>query len=621
MGRIKVLPETLCNQIAAGEVVERPAAVVKELVENSLDAEAGRIVISLERGGRSEVCVVDDGVGMDADDALLALERHATSKITSVSDLQAVRSLGFRGEALPSIAAVSRFDLMTRERDAVAGTRIRVEGGVIRSVEETGCPAGTSITVRDLFFNVPARRKFLRSVNTEWAHILDLVLRLALAYPDVHLQVHHQGRCTHDFPKATSLVERAGQVLGHDTARSLIPVRSEKAGVHVEGLLGPPTLQRANTKGIFLYVNRRAVKDRVLQHALLSAYDTLIPKGRYPSCILFVSVPPELVDVNVHPTKREVRFRRPSQVVETVRGSVSETLSQALQAGVRRPLPAGSAREDLRPTAQVREFQNRLGRPDAFPEKPRLQEGSSAVLASDADGLSETHPGSGSAAAGPRREALPRQVPLFSREDPFSHETPGSESVLPRFSQLRILGQVARSYILLEAPDGLVIVDQHAAHERILFDRLAAEGSSRACQRLAPPAVVDLLPLESTILKRWLPQLAQLGFEVEPFGGESFVVHTVPAVLGRIDPREVIRSVVESNPEEESSPKVELLTRLAKTAACHGSVRAGQRLSHDEIRLLLQDLDKTRFGATCPHGRPLWHKITVAELERAFLRT
>ncbi|MBZ4659074.1 MAG: mutL, partial [Desulfacinum sp.] len=219
MGRIKVLPETLCNQIAAGEVVERPAAVVKELAENSLDAQASRLVVSLERGGRSEIRVVDDGVGMDADDALLALERHATSKIASVSDLQAVRTLGFRGEALPSIAAVSRFELVTRERDAVAGTRIRVEGGVIHSVEETGCPPGTAITVRDLFYNVPARRKFLRSVDTEWAHILDLCLRLALARPDVHLQIHHQGRRTHDFPRTGSLAERAGQVLGHDTAR------------------------------------------------------------------------------------------------------------------------------------------------------------------------------------------------------------------------------------------------------------------------------------------------------------------------------------------------------------------------------------------------------------------
>ncbi|SHF97122.1 DNA mismatch repair protein MutL [Desulfacinum infernum DSM 9756] len=623
MGRIKVLPETLCNQIAAGEVVERPAAVVKELAENSLDAQASRLVVSLERGGRSEIRVVDDGVGMDADDALLALERHATSKIASVSDLQAVRTLGFRGEALPSIAAVSRFELVTRERDAVAGTRIRVEGGMIRSVEETGCPPGTAITVRDLFFNVPARRKFLRSVDTEWAHILDLCLRLALARPDVHLQIHHQGRRTHDFARTGSLAERVGQVLGHDTARLLIPVSTEKEDVRVEGLLGPPELQRANTRGIFLFVNNRPVKDRVLQHALLSAYDTLIPKGRYPSSVLFVSVPPDQVDVNVHPTKREVRFRRPSDVVGAVREAVLEALSKGIQSGWTRPLPTGPVASVSRAPAHVREWQSGLDREQTIEPGSEPPGPWGPMEGHPAEGTPATAPSTGRNMEPPGLAPLPRQASLFSREDaPVEPGMEGGREEAPlSLASLRILGQVARSYIVLEAPDGLVIVDQHAAHERILFDRLAEAGSRKAGQRLARPVVLDLPPLEAAALRRWLPQLAELGFEVEPFGGDSFVVHAVPAVLGRTDPREVIRTVVETTPEEADSPRLELLARLAKTAACHGSVRAGQKLNPDEIRLLLKDLERTRFGATCPHGRPLWHKITVADLERTFHRS
>ena len=601
MARIKVLPENLCNQIAAGEVVERPAAVVKELVENSLDASARKISIHVLKGGRSEVRVTDDGCGMSPDDALLALERHATSKIHTVRDLQAVRTLGFRGEALPSIAAVSRFEMITREREAVSATRIQVEGGTLCGVEETGAPPGTTITVRDLFFNLPARRKFLRSPDTEWAHVVDLVFRQALAHPQVHFQLNHPGRRSYDFPKSADLAQRAAQVLGHQTARALIPVEAEGSTVRIRGLLGPPELHRSNTRSLFLFVNHRPVKDKLLHHALLSAYDTLVPKGRYPVAVLFVDLPPELVDVNVHPTKREVRFRRPSQVLEAVRGAAGEALSRTRRAGWNRPLADPRQLLDSTRPYLLRETQTTPS-PAFAAEAPAPAKGEEPP-APDFKGAQMSFPGTDSPTG-------------LSRREP-ENEAEGSGLA---FSNLRILGQLAASYILLEAPDGLVIIDQHAAHERICFDRLCERERPVLSQRLTRPAVVELLPLEAEALNRWLPELEASGFEIEPFGGHSFVVHAVPAVLGGVDPAEILRTAAEATPRDEKAPKLDLLSRLAKTAACHGSVRAGQKLSHDEIRRLLEDLDRSRLPGTCPHGRPLWWKISTKEIERYFHR-
>ncbi|MEJ5365540.1 MAG: DNA mismatch repair endonuclease MutL [Desulfosoma sp.] len=599
MGKIKVLSDHLCNQITAGEVVERPAAVVKELVENSVDAGALRIRVYLQKGGRSLVRVVDDGEGMSPEDALLALERHATSKIATAEDLQAIRSMGFRGEALPSIAAVSRLEMVTREKEAVCGTRIVVEGGTIRSVEEVGCPAGTSITVRDLFYNVPARRKFLRTVETETAHISDMFLRLALAQSDLYWQLVHHDRTVHDFPKAASLHDRVYHVFGAALAKSLIPVDFQSEHAAVRGLIGPPELQRANARSLFLFVNKRPVKDNLLTHAVLTAYDTLLPKGAYPFAVLFVDVPPRLVDVNVHPTKREVRFRDPPLVLDVVRRALAQGLESAMKASWSRPFYASL--ESSRPTAAA------------------------AGAAEGRAGLGAvppwTAPGSGA-----QRETIP--IPWMTRLpdgspawDPSREERPLEAGAPPAFSSLRILGQLACAYILVEAPDGLILIDQHAAHERISYERLRAGSESAGSQRLAPPVVLDLPPLEADALGRWLPQLQSLGFDIEPFGGGSFVIHAMPAALKQADPADLIRRLAESTPAEERRPRVDLLEKLAHTAACHGSVRAGQRLNMEEMRQLLKDLDAARLSATCPHGRPLWWKITLDQIQRFFQRT
>lgn len=592
MGKIAILPDTLCNQIAAGEVVERPAAVVKELVENSIDAAAGRIQLNLLQGGRKEIRVVDDGIGMEPDDALLALERHATSKLRSSDDLQAIQSLGFRGEALPSIAAVSRFQLVTREAEALAAMRIEVDGGRIKDVREVGAPAGTTVTVRDLFFNLPARRKFLRSVETELAHINDQMIRLALAHPTIHLRMTHQGRVSHDYPRTDDSRQRLAQVFGERTGEVLKPVDGRNDPVRVHGMIGPPELQKANTKNLFIYVNERPVRDRTLNHVILSAYDTLLPKGRYPFVVLFVDLPPELVDVNVHPTKREVRFRRPHDVLTAVRAALADALEKMRDLGWNRPFFPGTDSVTTAPGQNIQEGRQLWAAPapagSPWPGRPTEQ--------------------------GPGTNARQSIAPADSRT--------GDETEQPRFSQLPITGQLINAYILLQAPDGLIFIDQHAAHERILFDQLAASAAAPGgSQRLSQPVVVDLLPLEAAALKRMLQPLAEIGFAIESFGGDSFVVHALPAPLDRIPPERLICDLLAASNLSDSTPKLEVLAAVAKTAACHRAVRAGQKLTPQEIQNLLQQLDQSRISSTCPHGRPLWWKLSYDEIERVFQRS
>jgi len=609
MSKITILPDILCNQIAAGEVVERPAAVVKELLENSIDAGSRKISLSLGQGGRKEIRVVDDGSGMSPDDALLALERHATSKIRTIEDLQSIRSLGFRGEALPSIAAVSRFEMVTKELDALSGTTIRIEGGVLKDVRETGCPAGTTITVRDLFYNIPARRKFLRSIDTELSHISDQLLRLSLANPEVHFRVIHQDRQLYDFPQVKDRMERAGQVLGTSIRSKLQPFSVETQQLKIHGLMSSPDLQRPGAGHLFAYVNGRAVWDRMLNRAILSAYETVIAKGKFPIVVLFVEIPPALVDVNVHPTKREIRFRNPGEVMEAVR----ETLRLTLEGSI----TPGSA-TDLGSLAPLQ-----AGRP--FPRSQYTWETQVPVEG----GL------------GPSPQARPKFSPL--QMDAFQVPTPSSlppacrgeneegpaaqaasDSVMvseSSFSRLPFLGQLADSYLLLEAEDGLIIIDQHAAHERIIYDRLSSVSAKEPAQRLFRSMVVELLPREAAKLRRWMPHLNNLGFEIEPFGGDTFVMHSIPAVLGDCSPEALIRDLLESGSEDEHTPQWSLLYELAKTAACHRAIKANQRLLIDEVRLLLQTLDQTRIAATCPHGRPLWLKLGYDEIARLFHRT
>jgi DNA mismatch repair protein MutL len=603
MGKIALLPDILCNQIAAGEVVERPAAVVKELMENCIDAHAGTISIRLLEAGRKEICVVDNGEGMSSDDALLAIERHATSKVRVAADLDRIQSLGFRGEALPSIAAVSRFAMVTRERQATAGTRVYIEGGVLRDVREAGCPAGTQIVVRDLFFSVPARRKFLRSRDTEMAHISDQFLRLAMAHPDIHWQLYHQGRLCYDLAHMTSHEERARRILGMELAETLRPFASDHPALRLHGLLGPPELHRASSQHLFVYVNGRPIWDRLVHRAILAAYDTLVPKGKFPVVILFLEMGPQLVDVNVHPTKREVRWREPGSVVEAVRATVSAALEELQQQRWYRPLAGGREMLAPAPGQSLREQEVVLTRPASAPPP----------AASAGDGGEGRQAGFAASAPPSGRSSL-ASLPA----------TAGAPQDEPRFAGLPVCGQLAHSYILLEAPDGLVIIDQHAAHERIVFERLSRglTAAREPRQRLTQAQVLEFLPKEAAILRRWLPGLTDLGFEIEPFGGDSFVVHAIPAAVHDQQPAQLLRELVEAAQEGEALPgRLSLLANLAKSAACRRAVKARHKLSLQEILELLRELDETLVSATCPHGRPLWWKLTHAEIARFFQRS
>lgn len=622
MGKISILPDILCNQIAAGEVVERPAAVVKELIENSIDAQSSRISVSLIDGGRREIRVVDNGCAMSAEDALLSLERHATSKIRSAQDLNSISSLGFRGEAIPSIAAVSRFELSTREHEALCGTSIRVEGGVIKDVRERGCPPGTQVLVRDLFYCVPARRKFLRRAETELAYITDQFLRISLANPQTHLQLQSQQKVLHDHLRCDGLLPRATLVFGPEIARSLTSIDFEKNGLSVSGFLAPPDVQRTNSQSLFLYVNGRAVWDRLLQRAVLTAYEALIPRGKYPVAVIFVAISAEQVDVNVHPSKREIRFRNPGEVISIVRTALFEALSairpksygfSRQEGGIfekrQAPTHVGMASEGQAP------FGPRIWGPTGFigPVKSLRHPASGISTIRD---VSAGAPGQGSL-DGERRTEDGRRRPEGPPYPPVQAEM---DAGVFAYSSLNLIGQLANSFILLEAPDGLILIDQHAAHERIVFNGLSKK-KTKAAQLLARPAVVDLLPKEAVMLDSLVPSLRDLGFEIEPFGGSSFAIHAVPASLSEFKPEQIVRDYLRYAEEECPSDEGEILLGLARVASCHGSVRAGHRLKTEEIKRLLEMLDSIDAPFTCPHGRPLSYTLTYEQIFRLFKRS
>ncbi|MCK8600550.1 DNA mismatch repair endonuclease MutL [Desulfoferrobacter suflitae] len=600
MAKIAILSDTLCNQIAAGEVVERPAAVVKELVENSIDADSKKISVNLIQGGRKELRVADNGSGMSPDDALMALERHATSKLRSLDDLQSVQSLGFRGEALPSIAAVSRFELTTREPEAVSGAFIRVEGGVLKDVRETGCSAGTLVTVRDLFYNVPVRRKFLRSVETEMANIADQFVRLCLAHPHIHFQLSHQDRMLYNFPRDKNHEDRILQYLGADSARDLRAFDCASPPYEIHGFAGSPEVQRSNSKSLFVYVNGRPIWDRLMNQSIMRAYDTLIPRGKFPLVVLFLKLPATLVDVNVHPTKREIRFRRPGEIMQLVQTGIRKVLEGARTGHARHlglPLPNAPGNGLQSPSQVIRERQISL--------------------------TDSTAPWAGPAAAAPRQMGFPAEpTGEIAWDGPAEQGMTSAPPARICFSKLLVLGQLANAYILLEAPDGLVMVDQHAAHERILYDKLSVGNLGESgTQRLTRSVVLELFPREAAMLRRWMNKLSQVGFEIEPFGPHSFIIQAVPDIFRGQSPEVLLREMLEQAEEEQPGPDWDVCSGLAKSAACHGAVRAGQRLHKEEIRQLLEDLDGTLISATCPHGRPVWHKFTHAEIARIFNRT
>lgn len=569
---IRVLPEEVASAIAAGEVVERPASVVKELVENALDAGAQSISVEVERGGRDRIAVSDDGCGIEPDEIGLALSRHATSKLATTQDLFAIRTLGFRGEALASIAAVSQLEITSRVSHHEAGIYLKAEAGAAGKPKAVGAPVGTQVQVRHLFFNVPARLKFLKSEDNERRRILGLVTRYALGYPRVRFELIQEGRRVFQSTGSGEPREVLAAMFGVDVARQVLTLPSTEArGVHVDGFISPPSVQRSSRRELTFFINGRWVQDASLSTAVVQAYHGLLMVGRFPLAVLFLRLPPEDVDVNVHPAKAEVRFREPDMIFSVLQRVVRASL-------------LGQAAPPL------------LDTPPGWGERPW---GQGAQVVSP-----EWQMGHG-AEAGPLM-TLPAQRSLAGASVPL----------------LRAVGQVGSAYLVAEGPDGLYLIDQHAAHERVLFDTLMAaeRGGVRESQGLLEPVTVELSPAQSMALEPQLGVLKHLGFDIEPFGRGAFRVRGLPALLSGLSPDQAVLAVVNEFEEDEAPLAAETESRLAARVCKRAAVKAGQVLSLAEQEQLIRDLEACASPRTCPHGRPTMIHLSVETLERQFGR-
>jgi DNA mismatch repair protein MutL len=678
---IRILPENLTNKIAAGEVVERPASVAKELVENALDAGSKEVVVEIESGGRRLIKVSDTGSGMSRDDALLSLERHATSKIACDEDLFSLSTLGFRGEALPSIASVSRLTISTRTSDTVEGTEIYVEGGRIKEVKGCGMAAGTVISIRNLFFNTPARLKFMKSAETEGGHVGELLTRLAISRPDVRFSYLNDGKLVFRALDA-DLKERVATMLGRPIAASLYPVSYQDAGgLKVTGLVAAPECSRSAASHLYTYINGRFIKDKVVQHAILQAYRNFLERGRYPIVAVFIEIEPGEVDVNVHPTKHEVRFREQGRVHDVIQSAVESVLKEtpwlkashksgALTAPERGTVPRAALFQDsetakpadqadrkpasgitplasgVTPSsvsaarvAEVREllvdyqprpqpsmhtyssspFQRKVTKspspfqqdivptPSAFTGEERRGTVSRGAAESLENELQQSHPQRDTSVKG--EGALEIHCP-----------EPAEEGY---FSSLSVIGQFNASYILCQKGSDLVLIDQHAAHERVAFEKLKSEfaGKEVDSQGLLFPETMELSFRESAVLLEHQGELAHLGFGLEEFGGNTWLLKGVPQLLATTDYLRTIRDILEelaslSRSRTFTDIQEDILARIA----CHSVVRGRRTLTHQEITALFSQMDETDFSSNCPHGRPVMQSITLAEIEKMFKR-
>ena len=618
MGRIRLLPEIVASQVAAGEVVERPASVVKELIENSIDAGARKIDVMIRRGGISLVRVIDDGCGMDRDDALLSLERHATSKIRSATDLQAVATLGFRGEALPSIASVSRFRLTVREARAVAGTEIIVNGGKLDVVRDGGEAPGTQVEVRSLFYNLPARRKFLRSENTESRNIEHQVHLQAIGHPQIGFSLLRDDRVVFQLPAAATLSDRIRDLFGVELLERLVAVASiGSSKIRIGGFIGQAGLSRQTRTQQLLFVNGRAIESSLITAAIREGYHTALMKGQYPVTFLFLEIDPASVDVNVHPAKREVRFRDPNGVREAVVQGIQETLEagrtawqEKFRAPVSLPAAAGKAGPDLRLRPEV------SAPHEIHRELPHLGPavaggGLSAVASAEADD--------------PGRETVGQALRLpATRMDPAS----GAPALQQKVSkaaqqQFQIIGVLNKLYVLMENADGLVLVDQHAAHERILFEELRRrmEEQGVPTQKLLLPQTFDVPPRDADWIERNLSILQRMGIGIESFGPGTFKIDSLPSFLDVSDPAQFMRKVIDDLKSASNTVSAMRLGEemIAKTV-CRHAVKANDALRYPEVEKLIRDLLDCDLPYCCPHGRPTMIQISLAELEKKFGR-
>jgi DNA mismatch repair protein MutL len=668
MGRIRILSDLVANQIAAGEVVERPASVVKELLENSLDAGATRIRIEVEAGGRKLIRIADNGHGMVRDDALLAFERHATSKLRTSDDLLSIATLGFRGEALPSIASVSRLTLETRVTEEPSGTLVEIAGGNILRVEDAGLPAGTTITLRDLFFNTPARRKFLKSEQTELSHIAALVTHYALVHPTRHFELHSATQALLITPAVANAGDRLFQIFGKDTSNYMLPITAEldftRAGLpepppwkreadytppepgylRITGFVSKPELQKLNRNSIYVFVNERLIRDKLVLHALNEAYRNILPPTSFPVVLLFLEMPPQEVDVNVHPAKTEVRFRQPSFVHDFIRDTVRTVLMQARPAASFATAltsgPQGLASSlliDVSPLPGTPE-------PPFFSPNPQSEPDPALTDTTNYDAPIQTAP-----LHTPNIHAPEIKSPIFNLAAPIVPPSPGRfafsghsipvgyessqpthESAAPEqadtltaLSTLKPLGQLRDSFILATNEEGLWIIDQHVAHERILFEKVLRERDTEKIQRqrLLMPLLIDLLPAQMITFAEIAEELDRNGFEAEPFGPRTLAVKAAPVGLEGTELEHLLEEILaipDRNQQTENSEARR--RRIAASIACHAAIKINQPLELSKITWLLEALAKTEHPTACPHGRPIALRYSYKDIAKAFQR-
>ena len=622
MSRIRLLSETVASQVAAGEVVERPASVVKELVENSIDAGARKIDVVIRRGGISLIRVIDDGSGMDRDDALLSLERHATSKIRSAADLEAIATLGFRGEALPSIASVARFRLTTREGGAIAGTEILVNGGKINMVRDGGEAPGTQVEVRSIFYNLPARRKFLRSENTETRNIEHQLHLQAIGHPDIAFTFVRDERVVFQLPSAATLLDRLRDLYGAASVERLLEVTVPPAhGIRLRGFIGKAGVSRQSRDQQLVFVNGRAVENPVLNVAMREGYHTALMKGKYPVTFLFVDLDPGAVDVNVHPAKREVRFREPSAVREAVVQGIQRTL-ESDRTDWQQQFRAPTA-----PEAEVAD-PHRAPAPSLAPTIPSIAAPSDVAATSELPNLATDFTLRGQASI---EYAPPPRIVIPSREDGEGSRTASLATGLRDVGQRRarasqnfqIIGVLNKLYVLMENAEGLVLVDQHAAHERILFEELRRrmEEQGVPSQRLLLPQTFDLPPRDAEWVERNIDVLQKMGIGIEGFGPNTFKIDSLPAFVSAPDAAQFMQAVIDElkSASNSSSPMRLGEDMIAKTV-CRHAVKANDPLRYPELEKLIQDLLECDLPYCCPHGRPTMIQISHGELEKKFGR-
>ena len=682
MGRIRILPDQVANQIAAGEVVDRPPSVVKELLENALDAGASRIRVEVEAGGRRLIRVADDGHGMNRDDALLAFERHATSKLRTADDLLSIATLGFRGEALPSIASVARVTLETATGDEPAGTRVEIAGGKILHVDDAALPRGTTLAVADLFFNTPARRKFLRAESTELAHVTALVTHYALAHPEKHFELVSATHTIVSAPPVARTAERIYQIFGKDTLAQLLPVAAETPLAHaglpapppwkrdpaepirdpgalrLTGFYSKPELQKLNRNSIYIFVNKRLIRDRLLMHAITEAYRNVIPPTSFPVVLLFLEMPPEEVDVNVHPAKTEVRFRQSTHVHDFVRDSLRTALIQARPAAgflashtapgaspslmppAASPLPGSPDSEPIavsEAAAESEPFQLTPRMPSPVPGKLPFDARSFDARAFDRAAWGEAAAALFQPADHPASRGCSPQLGAASEigngtaaaaaVGTAQVETEQAAANLNHLGSLRPLAQLRESFILAAGDDGLWIIDQHVAHERVLFEKILRDRQVEQVQRqrLLMPLLVELKPWQIVVFARIAEELDRNGFEVEPFGPQTLAVKAAPVGLEGEALERMLAEVIEQSSTDSDEPKqnedlTALRTRIAASIACHSAIKVNTPLDPVRMEWLLLELAKTSHPTSCPHGRPIALLYSWKEIQRAFHR-